>query len=584
MELFSIIALIWLVILQGKVTTLTKQVNQLLQGQASTPPEPAPARMYPDVPAFAPQSVSPIPLPRTDISTHPEYAYAASTPSPFMEWLKEDLMMKIGALLLLIAFGWFVSYAFANNWIGEMGRIMLGLVSGALIMVLGLWRIVTHPHQGGVFTVLGSTTVILTLYAARELYDFFDPVSALGMMFLSIFFVAYVSVQYRRKYLALSSLVLAGLAPLLIAAEPSVTGLNLYLLVVVLGTLLVVYARGWSILTFTSFIIVFLYGLPILSLANGTDQFKGLFFAFIFTAVFFAANIVGLIINENEDNKNYHIFIAFGSGMYLILWVLATAPEAWQSLILAAWMVVFSTGTFLVYQAVGNKLPFYMYGATSVVLLGAATAMELNGPALTIAFTIEIMLLVMLSAIIFPKTNIASRLALLFALPLLLAVESIASSAWSVGLFHSDMAVLMVLTSALVSAGVFLTLQPDEDTRGAGRTLLSVGAIFVLVLLWLVLHAGTSPSEPAYEQGTIISLVLYTVIGIASYIIGVRTNTKMLATGGRVLIGLVIARLLVVDVWNMALAARIITFFVIGVLLISTAFIRRQKREDSSLV
>jgi hypothetical protein len=48
---------------------------------------------------------------------------------------------------------------------------------------------------------------------------------------------------------------------------------------------------------------------------------------------------------------------------------------------------------------------------------------------------------------------------------------------------------------------------------------------------------------------------------------------------GGVLIGVVVGRLLLVEVWDMALAGRIVTFFIIGTLLMSTAFIGRRPKE-----
>jgi len=41
-------------------------------------------------------------------------------------------------VLLLLALGWFVSYAFANNWIGPLGRITLGILFGLAVVGMGM--------------------------------------------------------------------------------------------------------------------------------------------------------------------------------------------------------------------------------------------------------------------------------------------------------------------------------------------------------------------------------------------------------------------------------------------------------------
>lgn len=162
--------------------------------------------------------------------------YEPSGADQFLAWLKEDFLVKLGAFLLIIAFGWFVNYAFANDWIGPMGRVALGLIAGVLFMLLGVWRIAVQVHQGAIFTVLGSTIVLLTVFAAREVYDFFTPTTALMLMFMSVVFVAFVSVRYHRQELAIAGLVLAGIAPFMTnAPEPDVFVLLSYLMVVVAG-------------------------------------------------------------------------------------------------------------------------------------------------------------------------------------------------------------------------------------------------------------------------------------------------------------------------------------------------------------
>src|SRR3989344_9496122 len=144
-----------------------------------------------------------------------------------------------------------------------MGRIILGLIAGALFIVLGWWRIKRYVHQGGIFLVVGSTTILLTLFAAREVYHFFTPLSALAVAFLSIVFVAVASVVHKTRPLALASLILAGIAPFLVdLPRGDYIFLFTYLLLVVLGTVWVVAASGMKDLTFAALILVVLYTLP----------------------------------------------------------------------------------------------------------------------------------------------------------------------------------------------------------------------------------------------------------------------------------------------------------------------------------
>jgi len=250
-----------------------------------------------------------------------------TTSERFVAWLKEDWLMKLGAMLLLIGFGWLTTYAFLNNWIGPMGRIALGIVAGALFILLGWWRIRKYVHQGGVFLVLGSTTILLTIFAAREIYDFFTPLSALIVMFLSTAFVALASVRYNNRALALASLILASIAPLLTNAPTTdYVGLFSYLFVVTLGAIWIVALTGRRELTTAALVMITLYSLPHLASFTSADKGTLLLFAYAFAAVFFLTNTAGILkLKDKEIIPD--LVTAAGNGLFLLSWIMIAAQD-----------------------------------------------------------------------------------------------------------------------------------------------------------------------------------------------------------------------------------------------------------------
>ena len=158
------------------------------------------------------------------------------------------------------------------------------------------------------------------------------------------------------------------------------------------------------------------------------------------------------------------------------------------------------------------------------------------------------------------------------------------ASEWSVGVFNQHFFVLAILALAYfgIAGSLFqeVKMSGSPDVKKGNTILFIVGSVVAYVLVWLALHAGL-PKYP--DTAAMISLGIYTVIGIASYVQGFTRNSTTLRTYGGVLIALVVARLLIVDVWQMQLTGRIITFFLIGTLLMSTAFLGRKPRTvDSS--
>jgi uncharacterized membrane protein len=519
--------------------------------------------------SFTPQSVRPEMQEWNREVEHPKDDIGNS----FIEWLKADFLMKLGALFLLMGLGWFMTYAILNEWIDEQGRIVLGILFGTGVMVLGVWRIKTREHQGALFTVLGSTIVLLTVFAARSLYGIFDKYSALGLILLAIIFVTFVSLKYRRNSLALASLIMAGLAPYLVSSNSgNMTEHLSYLFVITMGTLWVVYITGWRNLTFSALVITFLVILQYMGM--GYDNSEILLWLFIFTAVFFVANIVSLIRQRGAVISIVHLWTALGTALLLIIGVFGLAEKESQSLLFVAWMLVFSVGSYLVYRSTTAKSPFYVYSGTSIALLAAATIAELDGTLLTIAFTIEIAVLVIIAEMGNLGKSTVQTLGALFVIPILMSVDSIVASEWySGGIMHEHFFNLVILTLVLGIVGLFLNER--NKARGdiedhLGITFVTLSALYALMLVWLVFHALFSD-----DMAMTFILIIYTVIGIALYFNGKSKGYESLVIAGGTLLGFVGLRLLLVEVWQMELGMRIVAFVVIGVLLLLTAFMSR---------
>lgn len=503
----------------------------------------------------------------------------ATQPSPFdafVRWAEEDWLMKLGALLLLIGFGWLVRYAFLNNWIGPAGRITIGIACGVLFLVGGWWRVQRFISQGSVFLALGSGIVLLSVFGARYLYDFFTPFSALVIMFLSVAFVALASVRFRVRSLSLVSLALGGVVPLLTHAPTSdYIGLFSYLFVVVIGATWIAALTGWRILTPASLVLVTLYSMQHLTGVVSVDNDVLLLFAYAFTGVFFLTNVIGSVRSSQEDPAADAITAA-GVGLFLLVWIWQAAPAEWQSLIMVAWMVVFSAGAFFVFRATGKRVPFFAYAAVSVALLASATAVELEGAWLTIAYIIESACVSLVIYAALGNVQLALRSTLLLAGPAVLSVESIMAREWRYFVIHKHFVVLLLFASVLSVLGAFFGKKADRqnssDNLGA-VLLLIFGSIYYYALLWLSLHAGFQNDDTA----VMIALAVYTIIGIICYFYEAAGGANHVRAYGGALLGFVVGRLLIVDVWNMALAGRIITFFLIGILLMSTAFLWRKK-------
>jgi uncharacterized membrane protein len=81
------------------------------------------------------------------------------------------------------------------------------------------------------------------------------------------------------------------------------------------------------------------------------------------------------------------------------------------------------------------------------------------------------------------------------------------------------------------------------------------------------------------KQTTVtVSLILYTIIGLVMYFYSFANNLRVTRRYGVIILVLIVLRLMFIDIYTMDIIQRIITFILIGVLLISTAFITKNPK------
>jgi len=208
-----------------------------------------------------------------------------------------------------------------------------------------------------------------------------------------------------------------------------------------------------------------------------------------------------------------------------------------------------------------------------------ATAFELDGAALTIAYTIEAFMALLLTHYLFQDKKSTEVVSFLQVIPLLLSLEHMIRYS-SMGFpFNKEFFVLLLLLLSFVGTSIVLKTYERIKTNSFADMLsifylLSFGYLFILI--WLFSHNIFQSENTA--KG--LALIVYTFIGIKLFFHGAYKEVQFDRVLGGVIIGGVVLRLLLIEVWVMALAGRIVTFLVIGALLVSTAFITKLVKKE----
>lgn len=493
-----------------------------------------------------------------------------------VNWLKEDVLLKVGAFLVIIAFAWLAVYTLP--FIGPVGRIVAGLLVGSLITAFGVNRMKQYTKQGAVFMLVGVMAMLSTLFADQALsYGVFSVVPAMLLMFAVSLLVSIVGVSYKQESLAFTGVVFTAVVPLLVSSGlTDYVLLYSYLLLLVLASIWIVFVTDWVSVLLASITVVIFYTLPFLNgyiLSEGVTDTLSLL-ACVFAMLFYVTSLVIPLRRDSEDViKSSAVAVTLNS-LFVMLAVMSLVDKPFRAVVLICVAFLATVAAYLVFSYEKRQFLFISHVLASLSFVGVATSLLLEGPSLTIAYILEVALCIVCAVVYARKTIIIQKVSLLAILPILLSVPSFSSSSWDEGAFNQDAVVLLLIIALAYLIGRLIKRGDvsDEYRTNLGIVYYSASGFYAASLLWLVLHAGAADQA----IGTFIALTIYTLVGVGYYFVGKTTDVLVYTKVGFIVIGSVIARLLLVDVWSLETSGRVVTFFVLGAIIMSTAFFRKK--------
>ncbi len=232
--------------LRARVESLEQQLRHL------QPAEPAAIRVVvPTVSGNA--SPPPPPPPRTAAPVHVFTSLPAQT--SLEDRLGSQIFSRVGIVALLIGATWFLKLAIDNQWIGPVGRMLVGLLAGTgLILWSERFRRTGFAAFSYSLKAIGTGVLYLTLWAAFQLYHLLPGNAALAVMILVTAWNTYMAWVQDAEVLAAYALI-GGLAtPLLLSTGGNhETFLFTYLLAIVVATVVLVRMKPWPRLLLAAF-------------------------------------------------------------------------------------------------------------------------------------------------------------------------------------------------------------------------------------------------------------------------------------------------------------------------------------------
>jgi uncharacterized membrane protein len=258
----GVVLLVYLSNLSREVKTLARRVGAIEAGLTQAPqaeaPQAAQPGQPPPIPAQEPQGQAharPKPPPPP-----PRMARPLDIKKP--DWNIETLiggrvLNRVGVILAIFTVGLFLQHAFVNDWIGETGRVAIGLLIGLVFLGIGEWyRRKDYPYFSPGLTGGGIAILYLSIYAAYGFYHLI-PMEAAFLFMIGITGAGVFLAVWNRA-LAIAALSTLGgfLTPFILSTGvDNQVGLFSYILLLNAGILATAYFRNWPLLNYQSFIL-----------------------------------------------------------------------------------------------------------------------------------------------------------------------------------------------------------------------------------------------------------------------------------------------------------------------------------------
>ena len=299
----------------------------------------------------------------------------------------------VGALALAIGVGFFLKLAFDSNWIGDTGRVVLGVAFGMALLGAGEYAQRRVPLWAQPVTAGGIGILYLSIYAAFGLYQLIPPLPAFLFLALVVVMSVGLALRYESMVIGLLGIVGAFLTPVLLGRDlPDPRLVLLYILVIDLGILGVSTFRNWRWFTLVG--LAGSYGLFTLWL----DQFPAqsallvhLFLSGVFLVFVGATSLFHILWRRAPGPVDLSLITLNASGYYALTFGLLW-PEyrLWFGGITLGLSLLYGLVAYAAIKRSGTPPEVALFAlSTAVVFLTVAVPLQLSGNWVSVAWAAE---------------------------------------------------------------------------------------------------------------------------------------------------------------------------------------------------
>ncbi len=260
--------------------------------------------------------------------------YVSSARENLEKFIGENLISKIGILVLVLGVGIGAKYAIDNDLISPLARIIVAYIFGFGLIGLAV-RLKPKYHNFSAVLVSGGMAIMyFVTYFAYAAYALINQPTAFVLMTIFTVFTVSAAMIYDRQVIAHVGLVGAYAVPFLLSNNSgNFLFLFSYMTVLNGGILAISVRKDWKALFYTSFVFTWaIYGGWLATKYSAPEHFYlALVFLAIFTAFFLGTRLIprGRVETEEDEPDDSEKVITVGvtvAVFYFCLIALGNAP------------------------------------------------------------------------------------------------------------------------------------------------------------------------------------------------------------------------------------------------------------------
>ena len=175
------------------------------------------------------------------------------------KFIGENLINKIGILILVLGISFFVKYAIDKEWINETARVGIGILAGSLVMGVAHKLRQNYKAFSSVMVAGAISIFYFTIAIAFHDYHLFSQKVTFAIMVIITAFSTFVSVNYDRQELAVLSLIGGFAVPFMVSTGAgNYVVLFTYISILNIGILGIAYYKKWNLVSILSFVFTYL--------------------------------------------------------------------------------------------------------------------------------------------------------------------------------------------------------------------------------------------------------------------------------------------------------------------------------------